>query len=181
MSVSVNIPQIVLPDTYNAASTFLDRNVEEGRGERIAVDYEDQQWTYRQMQALANRIGNGLRTWAWSKSSASPCCCSIHPDWPPRFWGRSNSAQCPFPSTPRCVRLIMSTSSTTAAPKVLVVDAALWPQIAGIHSQLQYVRQIVVVGRDELDAGEEQGGLLDFDTWIAGALRGAERRAHQQR
>src|SRR5258707_245150 len=53
--------------------------------------------------------------------------------------------------------------------KVLLIPAALWPQIASVRDQLRYVRHIVVVGRDMLNAGEEQADLLDFDHWIADA------------
>ena len=169
MSVSVNIPQIVLPDTYNAASTFLDRNVEEGRGERIAVYYEDQQWTYRQMQALANRIGSGLRDLGVEQEQRVALLLLDSPRLAAAFLGAIKLGAVPIPINTSLRPADYAYILNDSRAKVLVVDAALWPQIAGIHSQLQYVRQIVVVGRDKLEAGEEQGGLLDFDAWIAGA------------
>jgi benzoate-CoA ligase family protein len=169
MSVSVNIPQIVLPDTYNAASTFLDRNVEEGRGERVAVYYQDQQWTYRQMQALANRIGNGLRSLGVEQEQRVALLLLDTPQLAAAFLGAIKLGAVPIPinTSLRPADYVYILNDSRA--KVLLVDAALWPQIAGIHSQLQYVRQVVVLGRNKLDAGEEQAGLLDFDEWIAGA------------
>ena len=56
----LTIPNIVIPDQYNAATAFLDRNVQEGRGEKTAIYYEGNSYTYAQMAALANRVGNGL-------------------------------------------------------------------------------------------------------------------------
>jgi benzoate-CoA ligase family protein len=48
-----------IPTVFNLTSWFLDRNVEEGRGERVAL-FCDEPVTYRQLQALTNRVGNVL-------------------------------------------------------------------------------------------------------------------------
>ncbi len=48
-----------IPTAFNLTSWFLDRNVEEGRGERVAL-LCDRPVTYRQLQALTNRVGNVL-------------------------------------------------------------------------------------------------------------------------
>ena len=40
---------------------FLDRNVEEGRGDKRCLYWRDQAFTYREVQAAANRLGNALR------------------------------------------------------------------------------------------------------------------------
>jgi benzoate-CoA ligase len=51
---------IEFPERFNMAHYFLDRNIEEGRGERVAVYYRDEQYTYSQVQQMANRCGNAL-------------------------------------------------------------------------------------------------------------------------
>ncbi|MEA2179866.1 MAG: hypothetical protein QOG77_3163, partial [Solirubrobacteraceae bacterium] len=51
-----------LPSELNLASWFLDRNVEEGRGDDLALIVgDDETWTYARLAALTNRIGNVLR------------------------------------------------------------------------------------------------------------------------
>lgn len=49
------------PEHFNMAWYFLDRNVEEGRGEKTCLRYRDQTFTYREVQSRANRFGNALR------------------------------------------------------------------------------------------------------------------------
>ncbi|HVB23475.1 MAG TPA: AMP-binding protein, partial [Ktedonobacteraceae bacterium] len=56
-----DIPSVSIPDQFNAASAFLDRNLTEGRGEKTAIYYEGMAYTYTQIAELANRVGNGLR------------------------------------------------------------------------------------------------------------------------
>jgi 4-hydroxybenzoate-CoA ligase len=49
------------PERFNMAWYFLDRNIEEGRGEKRCLYYRDEAYTYREVQAQANRFGNALR------------------------------------------------------------------------------------------------------------------------
>jgi benzoate-CoA ligase family protein len=49
------------PERFNMAWYFLDRNVEEGRGDKRCLYYRDEAYTYREVQARSNRFGNALR------------------------------------------------------------------------------------------------------------------------
>src|SRR5450432_4435220 len=60
MSTIASIPKVVLPDQFNAATAFLERNLAEGRGDKPAIYYEGTTYTYTQIAALANRVGNAL-------------------------------------------------------------------------------------------------------------------------
>jgi benzoate-CoA ligase family protein len=48
------------PERFNMADYFLDARVTEGRGDHLAVIDDDGRYTYRQVQALANQVGNAL-------------------------------------------------------------------------------------------------------------------------
>jgi benzoate-CoA ligase family protein len=57
---------IRIPERFNLADHLLDARVREGRGGRQALKVDDasggtREWTYRQVQALANRFGHVLR------------------------------------------------------------------------------------------------------------------------
>ncbi len=49
-----------VPDHLNLADWFLDARVREGRGDRTALITDAGRWTYREVQALANRYANVL-------------------------------------------------------------------------------------------------------------------------
>jgi benzoate-CoA ligase len=51
---------ISFPERFNMASYFLDDRVREGLGDKVAVYYEDKQYTYGEVQRMANRMGNVL-------------------------------------------------------------------------------------------------------------------------
>ncbi|HKA86438.1 MAG TPA: benzoate-CoA ligase family protein [Haliangiales bacterium] len=49
------------PERFNLADYFLDERIREGRGDRPAILYRDEVWTYAEVQAAANRMANVLR------------------------------------------------------------------------------------------------------------------------
>jgi len=49
------------PERFNMARYFLDERVEEGRGDRLAVIDEAGRYSYRDVQAMANRVAHALR------------------------------------------------------------------------------------------------------------------------
>ena len=51
---------ITLPETFNVATHFVDRNVQEGRGAKVAIECGDEQVTYQQLLENTNRVGNVL-------------------------------------------------------------------------------------------------------------------------
>jgi benzoate-CoA ligase len=52
---------MMFPERFNMADYFLDQNIRKGRGDKIAVYYKDDAYTYVQVQEMANRAGNTLR------------------------------------------------------------------------------------------------------------------------
>ena len=46
---------------FNAANLFVDRHVRQGRGDRVALYYQDQQITYGKVFEKVNQIGNALK------------------------------------------------------------------------------------------------------------------------
>jgi benzoate-CoA ligase len=57
--VSVRYEQF--QQAFNAAEYFVDRHVREGRGDRVAIECENQRVTYSQLSDRANRLGTALR------------------------------------------------------------------------------------------------------------------------
>ena len=53
--------RVELPETYNAATTFVDENIARGRGNHTAIYFQDQQFTYQEVFEQVNRTGNALK------------------------------------------------------------------------------------------------------------------------
>ena len=51
----------IFPERFNLAEYYLDRRIAEGRGDRVAIIVGDQEFTYADVQAQANRASDTLR------------------------------------------------------------------------------------------------------------------------
>ena len=54
------LPELHYPDRLNCAAAFLDRHVQAGDGERIALRCDDGDWSYRRLFETSNRIAHVL-------------------------------------------------------------------------------------------------------------------------
>lgn len=50
-----------VPERFNVTEYFLDRNLEEGRGSRVALHCGDRAVTYEELARLTNRVGSVLQ------------------------------------------------------------------------------------------------------------------------
>ncbi|MCP4688759.1 MAG: hypothetical protein GY859_11960 [Desulfobacterales bacterium] len=52
---------IDIPGQLNIASLYLEKNIERGLGDKVAVYYKDETYTYGQISSLSNKVGNVLK------------------------------------------------------------------------------------------------------------------------
>src|SRR3990172_5723227 len=57
----MDTPRIEVPDQFNVATAMVDENVTSGRGDRVAIYYGEQRFTYRDVQSMVNKMGNALK------------------------------------------------------------------------------------------------------------------------
>lgn len=55
------VPEVHYPKQINVAEELVDANVAAGRGDSVAIYFEDETITYAELQRRVNRLGNGLR------------------------------------------------------------------------------------------------------------------------
>ena len=91
---------IQLPTTFNVASHFVDRHIDEGRGDRIAYECGDERVTYRQLFERVNRAGNALKKLGVRQEERVGFCCWIRRNFLTASLAGSRSAPFPFRSTP---------------------------------------------------------------------------------
>ena len=96
----MSAPRLELPDPYNAATTFVDDNVAAGRGERTAILYEDERFTYRQVQEAVNRAGNAFRCLGLDTEQRVLLVLPDCPQFAFSFFGAIKIGAVPIPSIP---------------------------------------------------------------------------------
>jgi benzoate-CoA ligase len=168
MSLVISNPTVLVPDQFNAAAAFLDRNLSEGRGEKIAIYYEDQTYTYAQIATLANQVGNSLLKLGIEMEQRVALILLDSPQFAASFFGAIKIGAVPVAlnTTVRPVDYVYLLNDSRA--KVLCVHASLWKNLQPVLSQLKYLRHVLVVG---LSQGQEPETKMiqDFDRVVQSA------------
>src|SRR5579875_2190218 len=153
------IAQIVVPEQFNAASAFLDRNLlQEGRGAKPAVFYQGQTFTYAQVAELANRVGNGLRDLGIEQEQRVAMLLLDSPEFAAGFFGAMKIGAVPIPinTSLRPADYVYILNDSRA--KVLLISGEVWPVVRGILPELEYLRHVVVVGLNQ--ASQQESATL---------------------
>src|SRR5579859_3401463 len=169
----LTIPKVSLPDQFNAATAFLDRNLAEGRGEKTAIYHEGQTYSYAQVAELANRVGNGLLGLGLDMEQRVALLMLDSPQMAAAFFGAIKIGAVPVPLNtllrPNDYLYMLNDSRA----RVLLVHAALWKQVRHLLPELKYLRHVVVVGLQE--SGERESATMhDFEKWIEDASAALE-------
>jgi benzoate-CoA ligase len=151
-----------IPAQFNVASYFVDRNVEQGRGDEIAYFYEDAAITYRQLQELVNRTGHALLDLGVRPEQRVLCLLLDSPAFLAAFWGAIKIGAVPVPvNTMMRAQDYLYFLEDSRAP-VAIISEPLLAEAGPVLSQASHLKHVVVVGRPS-------AGQIGFDAWVAKA------------
>lgn len=148
--------------TFNAASYFVDRHLDEGRGGNLAVICGDRSITYDELAAGVNRFGNSLKSLGVGIEDRVALLLLDSEIYPQAFFGAIKIG-----AVPVCLNTLMRPKDyayflNDSRVKTLMVDASLLPVIDPIRDQLTFLQHVLVVG------GKGQEGDVDFLTLADG-------------
>src|SRR5258708_526082 len=138
---------IALPQLFNAATYFVDRNVLEGRAHNIAIECGSERVTYQQLFERTNRAGNALRNLGVRSEERVLLLLLDSPEFLYSFFGAIKIGAVAVPvntkAKPHDCEYILNDSRA----RVPIVSEALLQQLQAIPRQnLGYLREIIVVG-----------------------------------
>jgi benzoate-CoA ligase len=152
---------IELPSEFNAATYFIDRNVREGRGHKVAIECGDQQVTYAQLLERVNRFGNVLKKLAVKQEERISLLLLDTPEFFYGFFGSIKIGAIPIPLNTLLKPAEYEYMLNDCRARIAVVSASLYPQIQAIpKTNLRYLQKIVVVG-DAPEGAEALQQLMD--------------------
>ena len=139
-------PQVVVPDQFNVTTAFLDRHLNERRGNNVAVYHEGKTYTYAQIAELTNRVGNVLLSLGLDMEQRVALLLLDSPEFAAAFFAaiKIGAVSVPINTNLRPEDYVYMLNDSRA--RALLIHASLWQTIAHIRPQLTYLRHIVVVG-----------------------------------
>jgi benzoate-CoA ligase len=144
---------LTLPDTFNAATYFVDRHVAEGRGAEIAIECGDESITYAQVADRVCRFGAALvHTLGLEPEQRIAMVLPDVPAFAYAFFGAIRAGLVPVPLNTlwraRDFKYVLNDSCARA----LVISDALLHEVTAIpRDELPRLRHIIVVGQPPED------------------------------
>jgi benzoate-CoA ligase len=156
----------VLPDRYNASTTFIDANLQTGRGSKTAIVYGDQAFTYNDVAAMVNRTGNALIKLGVQMEQRVMCLLLDSPEFVASFFGAIRIGAIPIPTNtllkPADYEYLLNDSRAT----VLIVSESLYASVEPVRANLNWLKHIIVV-RASTSLSASFPGTINFAEWIA--------------
>jgi len=88
---------IQTPEWYNA-SVLVDRNLEAGRAEKVAIYYGEQEVTYGELARRINRFGHALEGLGIGQEDRVLLVLNDTPSFPVAFFGAMRMGAIPIPA-----------------------------------------------------------------------------------
>jgi benzoate-CoA ligase len=134
------------PERFNMAWYYLDRNVEEGRGDKRCLFWRDEAHTYREIQASANRFGNALRTLGVDVEDRVLLVLPDRPEFAFAWFAAAKVGAVIAMVNPALPAEDLAYYFQYTRAKVAVVDESTLDRIDGLRDSCPHLRHLVVVG-----------------------------------
>ncbi len=151
-----------IPEQFNVAVELVDKNLELGRGDKVAIYYQDQSLTYEQVYRMVNKAGNALKSLGVERENRVLLLLLDSPEFVATFFGAIKIGAVPIPTNTILKAQDYVYLLNDSRAKVAVVSEALIGPIEAIRKELHYLKHLVVVGK----AGPQQ---IAFDELIQAA------------
>ncbi len=150
-----------MPTPYNACTDLLDRNVQEGRGQKPAFIDPARTCTYGQLQEQTKRCANLLRTLGLRREDRAVMIMLDTVDWPVVFLGAIRAGVVAIPLNTLLPPEQYAYMLADSRARVLFVSAALLPTVEPALKNMPSLEQVIVVD------GEAKAPHKDFARELA--------------
>jgi 4-hydroxybenzoate-CoA ligase len=138
----------VSSDTYNAVSWLLDRNVDEGRGGKLAFTDTVSELTYGDLQQQTRRVANLLRRLGVRREERVAMIMLDTVDFPAVFLGAIRAGVVPVPLNTLLTSEQYAYVLADCRARVLFISEPLLPAVSDMLGRMADLDHVVVCGCD---------------------------------
>jgi benzoate-CoA ligase len=141
---------ITIPETFNVAGFFVDRNVLDGRKSNIAIECGNERVTYEQLLERSNRVGNALRELDVRMEERVAILLPDSPEFLYSFFGIIKIGAVAVPLNTYLRPQEYEYLLNDARARVLLVHDSLLPLLGSLpRARFPYLQRVVVVGGND--------------------------------
>ena len=134
--------------SYNAVTWLLDRNVDEGRGDKLAFTDTFSELSYGELQRQSRRMANLLRRLGARREERVAMIMLDTTDFPVAFLGAIRAGIVPVPLNTLLTAEQYAYILADCRARVLVVSEALYPVVKDIVGRMSDLEHVVVSGKN---------------------------------
>jgi benzoate-CoA ligase len=139
-------PRVEVPREYNAAYDLIERNLQAGRGAKVAFHDDAGSLTYAQLAERVNRFGSGLLAMGLRMEDRVLIAMHDTADWPVAFLGAIKAGIVPIAVNTLLTSKDYEYMLSDSRAKALVVSEALLPQFKPVLDRLPFLAHVIVPG-----------------------------------
>jgi 4-hydroxybenzoate-CoA ligase len=156
--------------SYNAVTWLLDRNIDEGRGAKLAFTDTVSELTYGDLQRQTRRAANMLRRLGVRREERVAMIMLDTVDFPSVFLGAIRAGIVPVPLNTLLTSEQYAYVLADCRARVLFISEALLPVVKDVIGRLPDLEHVVVSGRDTHGHKKLADGLArESDTFATAA------------
>lgn len=137
-----------VPERFNMVSLLLERHVEQGRSDRVAIYYGKERITYQRLYELTNRTGNALAELGLEPEQRLILLLPDGPEFVATFLGAMKIGAVPVPinvlATPSDLAYFLNDSRS----KIVVAGQEFLPKVMACRRDCPLLRHVIVAGED---------------------------------
>jgi benzoate-CoA ligase len=157
---SVSPPVIDIPREYNAAHDLIERNLQAGRGDKVAFIDDRGSCTYAELSERVNRCANALTGLGLRMENRILLCLADTVDFPVAFLGAIKAGIVPVAVNPLLTPADFEYMLNDSRSRALIVSAPLLKAFEPLLGKLRFLEHVIVSGGDA-------GRHLSFDALVA--------------
>ena len=155
-------PESTIPRDYNFAADILKRNLDAGRGNKLAYIDPRGQYTYAALADRVERFGQVLRSLGSRREERVLICLLDTIDWPTAFLGAIKAGVVAVPVNTLMTEADYRFMLKDSRARVLVVSEALYEKFADAIRDSDDLEHVIV-------SGDDAYSHLSFDALMAAA------------
>jgi benzoate-CoA ligase len=160
-----NIP--AFPDDFNMVDYFVFRNLEEGRGDKPAILFEDQSITYNQVAANVARVGNGLLSLDLRHEERVLTILHDRPEFAYFWFGAIKAGGVATQINPLLPTEDFAYYLNYTRAGIAAVEAETLPALLPALKDARYLRHLLVVGKADTSGLPAHVKAHDFNEFMS--------------
>ena len=153
-------------ELFNVASYFIDRNIELGRYNDIAIFEDEGTTTYGELQKLVNQVGNGLHQLGIQLENRVLLVCYDSVHFVASFFGAAKIGAIPIPTNTMLSPIDYLYCLNDSRAKVLIIESEVWSRIRDLRCEMRYLEHVIIISRDTQKENQPENDCFYFSKWL---------------